>query len=175
MFWLIYKLSFVKLFKSFIYLSIYMPLIFSSSFFSLWAMVQAGVVWVGLDPRIADWSSPWWKETASHDEQTGPHCANPQGTCMTHIYVKVMYVVLVNLNEFSAISWKVQHSHSRQTTSNLLRIALKGKLRVSKQWSPEGAMYINLRLNYQGPPRKFFFGQFIKILMVSDKTNHKAL
>ena len=46
-------------------------------------------------------------------------------------------------NEYSSIFWKVQYSHSRhqKTTSNFLRIHLKGRLEVSKEWSLEGAMY----------------------------------
>ena len=49
--------------------------------------------------------------------------------CATH---KREYIVLVDLNEFPSIFQKVQHSHSRQqkTTSNLIRINLKGILEV---------------------------------------------
>ena len=41
-------------------------------------------------------------------------------------------IVLVDLNEFPSIFQKVQHSHSRhqKTTSTLLRINLKGKLKL---------------------------------------------
>ena len=40
------------------------------------------------------------------------------------IHIVGAHIVLVDLNEFSSIFWKVQHSHSRyqKTTSNLLRI-----------------------------------------------------
>ena len=55
-------------------------------------------------------------------------------------------IVLVDLNEFSTILQKVQHSHCRhqKTTSNLLRIHLKGKSRFINSWPLEGAMYVNL-------------------------------
>ena len=63
---------------------------------------------------------------------------------------------MVDLNEFSSIFWKVQHSHSRQqTTSNLLRITLKSRLRINNEQSLEGALYINLWGNYQEPLNKF--------------------
>ena len=53
--------------------------------------------------------------------------------------------VLVDLNEFPPIFQKVQHSHSRhqKTTSNLLRINLKGKLRFNNSW-PLGAMHVKM-------------------------------
>ena len=55
-------------------------------------------------------------------------------------------IVLVDLNEFSSIFQKVQHSHSRhlKTTSNLLRINLKGILKFNEIWPLEGAMYITM-------------------------------
>ena len=55
-------------------------------------------------------------------------------------------IVLVNLNEVwnllksAAFSLKT----SEKTTSNIVRINLKGRLGVSNEWSLEGAMYINL-------------------------------
>ena len=54
--------------------------------------------------------------------------------------------LLVDLNEFPSIFQKVQHSHSRhqKTTSNLLRINLKGILKFNEIWPLEGAMYITL-------------------------------
>ena len=53
-------------------------------------------------------------------------------------------IVLVVVGEFPSIFQKVQHSHSRhqKTTSNLLRINLKGILKFNDIWPPEGAMYI---------------------------------
>ena len=68
-------------------------------------------------------------------------------------------IVLVNLNEFSSIFWKVQHSHSQhqKTTSNLCRITLKGTLRFSNGQPLEGAMYIHLWQNSQGHPENVFF------------------
>ena len=55
--------------------------------------------------------------------------------------------VLVDLNECPSIFQKVQHSHSRhqKTTSNLLRINLKGiVVKFNEIWPIEGAMYITL-------------------------------
>ena len=68
-----------------------------------------------------------------------------QRLCKIQMWLKAI-IVLMDLNEFSPIFWKVQHSHSRQkkTTSLLLGITLKGRLRVSNECSLEGAMYINL-------------------------------
>ena len=59
----------------------------------------------------------------------------------------------MDLNAFSSIFWKVQHSQSRhqKTTSNLLRITLTPPL--------ENVSSVC---------------KFLKILMVSDKTIHKA-
>ena len=72
----------------------------------------------------------------------------------------------------------MQHSHSRhhKTTSNLLRINLKGTLRFSNEWPLEGAMYINLWQNSLGIPRIFFcVCKFLEILIVSDKAIHEAV
>ena len=59
--------------------------------------------------------------------------------------------MLVDLNEFPPIFQKVQHSHSKHqiTTSKLLRINLKGKLRFNNSWSLEGSMYIILWKKFQ--------------------------
>ena len=58
----------------------------------------------------------------------------------------------------------MQHSHSRhqKTTSNLLRINLKGKLRFSNGWPLEGAMYINLWSNFLGHPEMLVFCNFFQ-------------
>ena len=48
----------------------------------------------------------------------------------------------------------------RKTTSNLLRINLKGKLRFNDSLSLEGAMYITLWQNFGGHPKNFSFMQF---------------
>ena len=74
-------------------------------------------------------------------------------------------IVLVDLNKVSSIIWKVQQSHSRcqKTTSNLLGITLKGRLRVSNEQSSEGAMYINICWNSWGIPRNYFFSQNFSI------------
>ena len=75
-----------------------------------------------------------------------------------------------------SIYQNVQHSLSRhqKTTSNLLRINLKGKLKFNHSWPLEGAMYITLWKNFRGHPKNVSFVHFLKILMVSDKTIHKA-
>ena len=58
----------------------------------------------------------------------------------------IVGIVLVDLNEFPSIFQKVQHSHSRhqKTTSNLLRIHLKGIFKFNEIWPLEGAMNITL-------------------------------
>ena len=63
---------------------------------------------------------------------------------------------------------KVQYSHSRyqKTTSNLLRINLKGLLKFNKIWPLEGAMYITLWL--------LSFMQFLRKFTVSDKKVYRA-
>ena len=57
-------------------------------------------------------------------------------------------IVLVDLNEFSSSFYKciilTLDIRKQVTTSNFLRITLKGSLRVSNERSLEGAMYINL-------------------------------
>ena len=72
------------------------------------------------------------------------------------------YIVLVNLNEFLSFFQKVQHSHSRhqKTTSNFLRINLKGILKFNEIWPLEGAtcMYIIFfMVEFSGTPRKCLF------------------
>ena len=69
-----------------------------------------------------------------------------------------------------------KHSHPRhlKTTSNFLTIHLKGKLTFGNGSPLEGAMYINLWWNFRGHPKFFFFFNFLKIWMVSDKTIHRA-
>ena len=71
-------------------------------------------------------------------------------------------IVLVDLNEFPSIFQKVPHSHSRQqkTTSNLLRINLRGILKFNEIWPQEGALYITLWQKFGGHPKNFSFMQF---------------
>ena len=56
---------------------------------------------------------------------------------------------------------KVQHSHwsYQKTTSNLLRIDLKGILQFNETWPLEGAMYITLWENFGGHPENVSFMQ----------------
>ena len=88
----------------------------------------------------------------------------------------------MDLNEFPSIYQKVL-----QTSSNLLRINLKGKLfkkRFNHSWPLEGAihsfLYRTLEVKFLlfwgggGHRKSISFMQFLKILMVSDKTIHKA-
>ena len=65
----------------------------------------------------------------------------------------------MDLNKFWLIFQKVQHSHSRhqKTTSNFLRINLKGNLRFIHSWPLEGAMYITLWWHFRGHPENFSF------------------
>ena len=57
---------------------------------------------------------------------------------------------MVDLNKFPSIFQTVQNSHSRhqKTTSNLLRINLKGILKFNEIWPLEGAIYITLWQNF---------------------------
>ena len=92
--------------------------------------------------------------------------------------IAVLKPLLMDLNEFSSIVWKVctafsSTSRHQKTTSNLLRITLTCRVRVTNERSLEGALYINLWWNSRGHPI-FFLVQILKILMVSDKTMHKA-
>ena len=70
--------------------------------------------------------------------------------------------VLVDLNDFSSISSKVQHSHSRhyKTTSNLITLNSKDKLKCNNSWPLEGAMYITRCKHFRGHPEKNSFMQF---------------
>ena len=71
----------------------------------------------------------------------------------------------------------MQHSHSRhqKTTSNLLRIHLKCKLRFGNGSPLEGAIYINLYIvKFPGHPKILVLCNFLKILMDSDKMIHKT-
>ena len=84
---------------------------------------------------------------------------------------------MVDLNEFSSIFWKVQHSHSRhqKITSTLLRITFKDRPRVSNERSLEGALYTNLWIQFSvHGTENFSFCKFLKILMVSEKTVNRA-
>ena len=88
-------------------------------------------------------------------------------------------IVLLDLNEFSSIFCKVQHSQVLQTSqkiaSNCLRITLIGRLRVIIEQSLEGALYINIWQNSPGPPEKNLVScKLLKIWMISDRTVHKA-
>ena len=81
--------------------------------------------------------------------------------CMMHPtrYNFITLKPLVDLNEFTSIFQTVKHSHYRhqKTTSNILRINLKGKFRFINSWPPEGDMYINLykaHLHWQKPKSK---------------------
>ena len=82
-------------------------------------------------------------------------------------------IVLVDFNEFPSIFQKVQHYHSRhqKTSSNLLRINLKGILKFNRIWPIEGAMCITLMVEFSGHPENV---SFMRKLMVSDKKNHRA-
>ena len=58
----------------------------------------------------------------------------------------------------------------QKTTSNFLRITLKGSMRVSNEWLLEGDMYINLYGKILGASWKvMLFCKFLKTSMVSDK------
>ena len=87
---------------------------------------------------------------------------------------------MVDLNEYPSMFGKVHPSHFRheKTTSNFLQISLKDRLRVSNEQSQEGVMYIlhkpMVELGGGGPQTLFFWCKFLKILMVLDKTIHKA-
>ena len=90
-------------------------------------------------------------------------------------------IVLVDLNEFSSIFSKVQQPHSKlqKTTSNVLRITLMGRLRVSNEWLLEGALYIYV-VKFLGHPPKctlFLCCKFLKNIdgfRNSDKSIHMA-
>ena len=70
----------------------------------------------------------------------------------------------------------MQHSHPRhqKTTSNLLRINLKGTI-LFHQWMTTRGSYVHKHtLKFWGASSKFYFFPFLKMLMVSDKAIHKA-
>ena len=79
-------------------------------------------------------------------------------------------------------SFRSHSTRHQKTTSNLLRISLKGTKRFSNErpLEVEGAMYVNLLAKFSGGGgiRKcifvLFVCNFVKIWMVSDKTIHKA-
>ena len=77
-------------------------------------------------------------------------------------FLKPYSIVLVDLNEFPSIFLKVQHSQSRhqETTSNLLRINLKGILKFNKIW-PLEVSYTCTKI--------LVLCNFCRKLMVSDK------
>ena len=90
-------------------------------------------------------------------------------------------IVLVDLNEYPSIFQKVQHSYSRhqKTTSNLLRINLKGIVKFNEIWPLEGAtcMYMYITLHgriFGGITKLLVLGNFLRKLMVSDKMIHRA-
>ena len=80
------------------------------------------------------------------------------------VYTSFKAIVLVDLNEFPSIFQKVQHSHSRhqKTTSNRLRINLKGILKFNEIWPLEGAMYITLWWIFGGIPKILVLCSFLK-------------
>ena len=89
--------------------------------------------------------------------------------------------ILVDLNEFSSVVKRLQHSHSRhqKTTSNLIRIKLNGTLRFSTRFTLqrplEGAMYIVHKpvVKFSGASQNIFL-EISQNLMVLYKTIHKA-
>ena len=66
--------------------------------------------------------------------------------CSWDVFFLSHSIVLVDWNDLSSIFWEVHHSHSRhqKTTSNLLRINVKGKLRFNHSWPLEGIVCITL-------------------------------
>ena len=87
----------------------------------------------------------------------------------------VISIVLVQLNEFPSIFQKVQHAPSRhqKTTSNLLRIYLKGILKFNEIWSLEGATMYTVHIPRTeligGMPNLLVLCNFLRKLRVSDK------
>ena len=72
---------------------------------------------------------------------------------------------------------KVQHSHYRhqKTTSNLLRINVKGILKFNEIWPLEEAMYITLWQNFGGHPENVSFMQFSQKIDGFRQKIHRAL
>ena len=66
-------------------------------------------------------------------------------------------------------------SLTQKTTSHLLRITLKGRLRVSK-WTITRESFVHKPMVkfLGGSLKKSCFGKFLKVLLVSHKTIHKA-
>ena len=85
-----------------------------------------------------------WQYYASSMYMTHPWRTIPRGSRGASYKWHLHNKVLEDLNECSSIFWKVQHSHSRhqKTASDLCRITLKGRLRVSSEQSLKGAVYI---------------------------------
>ena len=75
--------------------------------------------------------------------------------------------------QFSSIFWKKQH-HFQKITSNLLRITLRSRLRVSNEWSIEEAIYTQTYGNILGGiPQNVVFANFSKYWWLA-KTIHTA-
>ena len=94
--------------------------------------------------------------------QTKKSCLLLDTNSLRHVIFKAIKkysTVLADLNEFSSIFCKRQHSHSRhqKTISNLHRIISQGRLRVSNKKSLEGALYMYINLP---PPSPFFSSNF---------------
>ena len=69
-------------------------------------------------------------------------------------YKSIVSIVLVDLNEFSSVILKVHLSHSRhqETTSNLLRIYSKDKLRFSNGYTVRGSFVYKHMVKFSGHP-----------------------
>ena len=80
-------------------------------------------------------------------------------------------------NEFPLIFQKVQHSHFRhqKTTSNLLRINLKGILKVQWNMATRGSYVHNCygRI-FGGIPKMLILCNFLRKFMASDEKIHRA-
>ena len=63
--------------------------------------------------------------------------------------------------------FSLQSPGHQKTTSNFLRINLKGKSRFNSSWPLEGALYITRLLNIQGHPENVvLLCHYLKILIV---------
>ena len=69
---------------------------------------------------------------------------------------------MVDLNEFSSIFQKVQHSHSRyqKTTSNLIRINFERQIKVQQNIATRGRYVHNSMVRFRGHPENVSFMQF---------------
>ena len=83
---------------------------------------------------------------------------------------------MADLNKFSSIFWKVQHSHSRhqETTSNLLKITLKGMQIDDQQWTITRGSFVHKPMVKfsRYVPQTFCCCcccKYLKLLMVSTK------